>query len=39
LRVNTKQSNDVRAIRDAYVQRFHQEAVLLTVTPACVSFK
>lgn len=39
LRVNTKQSNDVRTIRDAYMQRYHQEAVLLTVTPACVSFK
>lgn len=39
LRVNTRQSADVRAVRDAYMRRFHQEAVLLTVTPACVSFK
>lgn len=39
LRVNTRQSDDVRAIRNAYMQRFHQEGVVLTVTPACASFK
>lgn len=38
LRISTEKSAEVRAIRAAYKARFHQEAVLLVVSPACATF-